>query len=108
MTSHKSPDTSSTDVGGTERAGKHAGTAAVRVDASDQDQIFDLVNKLQHAGERRLMQVTLPELRAIARFAARALIIATHAVELIDMVERGDAAQRQAAFDALQQVVRNP
>jgi hypothetical protein len=97
-----------TDVGGTQRAGKHAGTGPRRVDIADQDQIFDLVNELRHAGDRRLMQVTLAEHRAIAGFATRALIIATHAVELIDMVERGDAAQRQAALDALQQVVRNP
>jgi hypothetical protein len=102
------PDTAHTDIYPPQAKGVGARAALARPDLLDQDQLFDLAFALQNASDRRLMQVTLAEHRALARLTVRACIIGTHAVELIDAMEGDDMARQIAAMDALQQVVRNP
>lgn len=97
-----------TDLGGQLRAGKSAGAVdrtfgAGRIDVTDADQVFDLALELCTAPKRRLMQVNLPELRALAVMVVRCAPTMSRAIELVRLSDGGQA--RPDCEEALKKLV---
>lgn len=93
---------SATDLGDTARAGKH-GSALIRTDVRDPDQVFDLALAITRCGPRRVVRVTYGETRALALLAIRTAPVFTRAVELVRISDSGGdkAATRQALADLI-------
>lgn len=58
-------------------------------DLTDPDEVFDLARAIHGASDRRLMQVSLAELRALARLALRTAPIATQFLRVVDLSDAG-------------------
>lgn len=71
-----------------------------RIDTNDPDAVYDLALRLQGASARRLMAVTHAEVRAIAKLAASGGVALSHAVGIVDLVDRSG----EHGFEILQAV----
>jgi hypothetical protein len=96
-----------TDVGGTERAGRHAGPGKPRpIDPADPLQVYALALRLQGAGRRNLHKPTHDELQGLARALVLTFPVFAAAILLIEETDAGDAAGSATALMDLIEVAR--
>lgn len=93
------PEIAATELGSTAKIfGDRRASLRAR-DLDDPDQVFDLAAELCTASDRRVMQVSVAELRALADLAVRTAITAS---QFLYVLERSDAnAPKQELLKAL-------
>lgn len=103
MTNHRAPDTSDTDLGvGRNGIAAPAPKPARTYDLNNADDVFDLAQVTALAPNRRLMQVTFAQWRAVARLAVSSSVIASHAINLAQLKLKGaPQAEQDAALAEL-------